>query len=75
MYLFYVADLVTITLEKKQYYVTEGEGEVEVCATLNSTYDVECAVPSDFQIYIASNGTAGDSNNAQKITMNIKKEA
>ena len=59
--LFYVADLVNITLEKKQYHVTEGEGEVEVCATLISTYDVECAVPSDFQIYIASNATAGDS--------------
>ena len=50
----------TITLENKQYRVTEGEGRVEVCATLNSTPDVECAVPSDFQIHIASNGTAGD---------------
>ena len=60
MYFFSVSDLMTIALERKAYQVTEGEGEVEVCATINSTYDVECAVPSDFHIYIASNGTAGD---------------
>ena len=50
----------TIALERKPYQVIEGEGEVEVCATLNSTYDVECAMPSDFHIHIASSGMTGD---------------
>ena len=39
----------------------EDEGGVEVCATVNSTYDVECAVPSNFHVHlIVSNGTAGE---------------
>ena len=41
--------------------MTEGEGGVEVCAILNSTYDVECALPRDFHINLhVLNGTAGN---------------
>ena len=53
--------MVTIILNEEHYQVREDEGGVEVCATVKSTHDVECAVPSDFHInLIASNGTAGD---------------
>ena len=39
----------------------ENEGGIEVCATVNSTYDVECDVPSDFHVHlIVSNSTAGE---------------
>ena len=49
-----------ITLERKEYQVKESEGEVEVCATLNSTYDVECAVPNGLHIKLSVlSGTAG----------------
>ena len=43
--------------------MTEGEGGVEVCATLNSMYDVECALPRDIHINLhVLNGTAGKEN-------------
>ena len=51
----------TITLDREQYEVIEGDGKVEVCATLDSTYDVDCAVPRDFHVSLnVINETAGN---------------
>ena len=49
-----------ISLERDHYEVGEGDGEVEMCAVLNTTYDVECAPIKDFSVNLSfSNLTAG----------------